>query len=100
MLVDEEARLEVVRAVEDESGLVKEQGDVVVREVVAARLDCDARVDCSQPLSGTLRLRKADVCLCIERLALEVGQLDDVTVDEDEPADAGAAEQLSAHRAE
>jgi hypothetical protein len=102
VVVDQVARLEVVRAVED-------QVDVVREELEVARVDVrDVRVDergTAAALEALLRrhgLRRARVRVSLveQDLAREVGELDHVAIDQDELADARAEERLCQHAAQ
>jgi len=94
-IVEEVAGLEVVGAVKDDVG-AREQGcDVGWDEVGDVGGDGDAGVDAGEVAASGFGLGEgvAGVVFVEEDLALEVGGLDEVTVDESEAADAGAGEE-------
>lgn len=93
-VVDEVAGFEVVGAVEDEVG-GEEVGGVVRDEVGDVGVDVDGGVDAGEVEAGGFGFGEggAGVGFVEEHLALEVGGLDEVAVDEGEAADAGAGEE-------
>ena len=93
-VVDEVAGFEVVGAVEDEVG-GEEGGGVGWDEVGDGCVDADAGVDAGEVAAGGFGLGEggAGIVFVEEHLALEVGGLDEVAVDEGEVADAGAGQQ-------
>ena len=62
--------------------------------------DLDERVDLLDRLLGADRLRLPDVGLAVDDLALQVGLVDDVEVDDAEGADTGGGEVEQRRRAE
>jgi len=90
-VVDEVAGFEVVGAVEDDVG-VEEVGGVLGDEVGDVRVEVDAGVDAGEVAAGGFGLGKGGACVVFveEHLALEVGGLDEIAVDEGEVSDAGA----------
>ena len=56
------------------------------------RLGLDEAVEPLDELQRELGLRIAGVALAEERLAMEVGELDDIIVDDRQPPDAGAGQ--------
>jgi hypothetical protein len=92
-VVDEVTGFEVVGAVEDEVG-VEEIGGVGGDEVGDGRGDVDGGVDAGEVETGGFGFGEggAGVVFVEEHLALEVGGLDEVAVDEGEMAYAGAGE--------
>ncbi len=101
-VVQEVARREVVRAVEQEVGAPRELGEVVRVEVVRVDLDARRPADARERFPRGLDLRRAvvRVALVEEDLARQVRELDDVAVDEHEPPDAAAHERLRERAAE
>jgi hypothetical protein len=95
VVVEEVAGLEVIGGVEDEMGRGEELVDVGWDEVCDVRVDRDGGVEEGDLAAGCFGLgeRFASVGLVEEDLALEVGGLDEVAVDEGEGADAGAGEE-------
>ena len=94
-VVEEVAGFEVVGAVEDDVGAGDQCCDVGGDEVGDMRGDLDAGVDAGEVAASGFGLGEgfAGVVFVEEDLALEVGGLDEVTVDEGEAADAGAGEE-------
>ena len=90
-VVDEVAGFEVVGAVEDDVGR-GEEVDVIGDEVGDVRGDVDGGVDAGEVAAGGFGFGEgsAGVLFVEEHLALKVGGLDEVAVDEGEVADAGA----------
>jgi hypothetical protein len=90
-VVDEVAGFEVVGAVEDEVG-VEEGGGVGWDEVGDVGVDVDGGVDAGEVEACGFGFgeRGAGIVFVEEHLALEVGGLYEVAVDEGEAADAGA----------
>ncbi len=93
-VVDEVAGFEVVGAVEDDVG-AQEVGGVGWDEVGDVGVDVDAGVDAGEVAAGGFGFGEggAGVVFVEEHLALEVGGLDEVAIDEGEAADAGAGEE-------
>jgi hypothetical protein len=100
-VVEEVAGFEVVGAVEDEvwfvvvAGGAEEFFDVGWDEVGDVGGDADGAVDAGEVEAGGFGFGEVGVGVGLveEDLALEVGGLDEVAVDEGEVADAGAGEQ-------
>ena len=88
--VDGVAGGEGVRAVDHEVLALDERGRVVRDDPHAVGLDHDVRVEEAQLGRGALRLGHADVRREVQQLAVEVGQLDRVVVEDAEPPDARA----------
>jgi hypothetical protein len=95
VVVEEIAGFEVVGGVEDEMGWGKEFVDVGGDEVGDAGVDGDGGVEEGDLAAGGFGFGEgvAGVGFVEEDLALEVGGLDEVAVDEGEGADAGAGEE-------
>ena len=95
VVVDEVAGLEVVGGVEDDVGGGEEFVNVCGDEVGDVGMDGDGGVEEGDLAAGGLGLGKRleGVGFVEEDLTLEVGGLDEVSVDEGEGADAGAGEQ-------
>lgn len=94
-VVEEVAGFEVVGAVEEEMGRGEELGDVGWDEVGDVGEDGDGGVEEGDAAAGGFRFGEGGegVGLVEEDLALEVGGLDEVAVDEGEGADAGAGDE-------
>ena len=101
-VVDEIPSLEVVEAVHDQVHVGDELADVPRVDVGDDRLDHDVAVDPRDPPRRGRGLRQLvlDVVLVEERLALQVGELDDVAVHDPQEADAGAGEEVRRDGAE
>lgn len=95
VVVEEVAGLEVVGGVENEVSGGEEFVDVGGDEVGDVRVDGDVGVEEGDLASGGFGLGEgvAGVGFVEEDLALEVGWLDEVAVDEGEGADTGAGEE-------
>src|SRR5581483_1793563 len=101
-VVQQEARLEVVRAVQDEIDVPRQLLGVGEVDVADAGVEPDLRVDPGE-LGGRgrrLRQRGPDVLLVVEDLALEVVELDEVAVAKADEADPRADEVAGEGRAE
>lgn len=99
-VVGEEAGGEVVRAVDDD---LIGSGDflgVVRREAGVVEFDVDERVHFAEAGGGAFELGFSDPGFAVEDLALEVGGIDGVVVDEADRADAGGGEVHGGGRAE
>ena len=101
-IVEQEARLEVVRAVEDDLGVLDNPLDVVGRDVRHDGPHLDLGVDPRDRCGCRHRLRgpRGRVRLVEEELPLEIRELDEVAVDDRDAAHAGAGEQVHRDRAE
>jgi hypothetical protein len=99
-VVDEVAGFEVVGAVEDNVG-GEEIGGVVGDEVGDVRGDLDAGVDAGEVAAGGFGFGEsgAGVVFVEEHLALQVGRLDEIAIDEGEVADARARKKPCGGRA-
>ena len=64
------------------------------------RDDLNLGVELDEPLLGGLQLRAADVGSAVEDLALDVGEVDDVEVDDADPPHTGSSEIERQGRAE
>ena len=98
-VVDQEARLEVVRAVDDDVEPLQELHGVVRVQVGDDRLDGHRRirgVKVSRRGDG-LRDEGSNVLLREEELALEVGLFDHIAIDDADAPHAGAHQDRSAH---
>ncbi len=95
VVVDEVAGLEVVGGVEDELGAGQQRVDVVRDEVGDVGVDLDIGVEAGDLAAGGLGFGGGGggIGLVEEHLALQVALFDEIAVDEDEGADAGAGEQ-------
>ena len=99
-VVDEVARREVVRAVDDDVVVADDIEGVarVERHVVAD--DIDVRVDAVDGGLGGLGLGPAEVGVRMDDLTMQVRQLDDIRVDDSDRPDPGRGEVEQRGRAE
>ena len=102
VVVEQIARLEVVRAVDDQVDVVGQRANVRGRDVGDDRLDGDGRVDLAQPprRGDGLGQLLGDVGFVEQHLAVQVVGLEKVAVDDPHEADAGAHEQIGRHAAQ
>ncbi len=94
------ARREIVGSVHHHVVAAKEFHRVRRVETQTVGLDLDVGVHRTQPGRGDLHLGRPDVDRGVEHLALQVGGVDDVVVDEAEPAHPGGGEVLGKRRTE
>src|SRR6266511_4171706 len=99
-VVREELRREVVRPVDDDVGRARELDRVRAVEPRVARLDRHRREERAQVVRRRGRLPGAEVRLREERLPVQVRRLDDVVLDEHEPAHAAGREDEERRAAE
>jgi hypothetical protein len=99
-VVDQVARGEVVRAVDDEVVVGEDLQHVRAVQPRLMQPDVDQRVDLLDGVTRALGLRPADVGLPVDDLALQVGLVDRVELDDAERADAGRGEVHENRRAE
>lgn len=93
--VDMAASVEVVEGVEDDNETAEPVDiELWVFDVCVMCLDLDIRVELGGGLAGDQSLGLLDVCMTEEELAVEVGQVDCVEVDDMDLAKAGADEVL------
>ena len=102
VVVGEVARFEVVQTVHENVDAGRVAGDVAVVEVVDDGRHVDGRVDPGETLPGSFRLGDGvfDILFVEQDLPLEIGHLDNVPVDNDQIANAGASEEFGGHAAE
>src|SRR5256712_962406 len=81
-LVEQEPSLEIVRSVDDDVGVAQEVTDRRRVDILRERLDLDLRVHGTEALRGGVRLRPVHVRFGVQRLTLEIRELDDVSIDE------------------
>lgn len=100
-VIDEQARLVVVGAVEYDIGprarfVGRDARRRCGSEIRDDRVDGDLPIHLRKPAPGGFGLRECllGIALGEERLSLEVGPLDDVAIDECEPADPRPGEQI------
>ena len=95
VVVEEITGFKVVSAIQQEVGVGEERGDVGGDKVCDDGLNLNGGVDEGEVVAGGLSLGGGvlGVGFFKEDLALEVGVLDDVTVNEGEVTDAGAGEE-------
>ena len=100
-IVDEEARLEIVRPVKHEVRARDQLFDILCVDIGHDALDLDRRVDAAQFLRGGNRLGHParDIVFVEEHLALQVVQFDKVAVGDHQRANAGARERIRQHGA-
>jgi hypothetical protein len=99
-VVAEIAGGEVVGAVDDHVVLGEEAEGVLRGEAQRVTLDHDVRVHRGDALGRHLHLGAADIAGSEEHLAVQVGGVDDVEVDDPEPADTGRGEVLRGRTAQ
>ena len=99
-VVDEEAGREVVGAVDDDVVAVEDVDHVVGAEADVVGDDVDVGVEQRERLLGGVDLAVADAVDVVEDLALQVGVVDDVHVDDADRADAGRGEVEGGRRTE
>ena len=87
-VVDQVARCEVVRAVQDQVVLGEQVDRVVCLEPELVQSHLDQRVDLQDRVACALRLRPPDVGLAVDDLPLQVGLVHDVEFDDADGADA------------
>src|SRR5581483_609747 len=95
-LVRVEARGEIVGAVEHDV----DARDRIAPRLFLAQLELHLAIERAQAIGSGVGLGAADIALCIEDLTLQIGQIDDVAIGDDEPADAGGREVLRSRAAE
>ena len=95
-IVHQEPRLEVIRAVENEIDVASQFANVVAIDVRDNRFQFDRTVDASQLLNGGDRLRhlSSDVVFIEQHLALQIGCLDKIAINDPQMSDAGASQCL------
>src|SRR5207245_8189292 len=81
-LVDQETRLEIVRAIDDDVGAAQDLSDRRRMDVLRDRFDLDFGVHGAEAFRGGLSLRPVDVAFGVQQLPLEIREFDDVPVDE------------------
>ena len=91
---------EVVGAVENQVVLLEQLDGVVRLQPNLVQPDLDERVDLLDRVARTLRLRPADVGLAVDDLALKVGFVDDVELDDADGAHAGRGQIQQCRRAQ
>ena len=101
-VVDEVADLEIVRAVEDQVGVLAQLDDVRPVDVGDDRFDANRRVDGPELERGGLGLghMARHVALVEENLALEVARLHEIAVDDADVPDAGPHQDVRQHRSQ
>src|SRR2546425_1093572 len=93
-LVDQETRLEIVRAIDDDVGAAQDLSDRRRMDVLRDRFDLDFGVHGAEAFRGGLRLRPVDVAFGVQQLPLEIREFDDVPVDEPKMPDARPGEEV------
>ena len=77
-----------------------QRGGVVGRDPLGFPVDVDRGVELAHPYLGDLGLAVADLVLAVDRLALEVGGIDSVVVDQRQRADSRRGEVLQRRTAD
>src|SRR3989441_11813931 len=93
-LVEQEPSLEIVRSVDDDVGVAQEVPDRRRVDILRERLDLDLRVHGTEALRGGVRLRPVHIRFRVQRLPLEIRELDDVSIDEPEVPDTRPGKQV------
>ena len=96
-VVQQELGCEIVGAVDDEVGISQQCLTRTRVESVHLRGYANVRIQRAEPRSGELRLRLAAICEGVQRLAMQVGRLQAIAIDDGQPADACAGKILQ-HR--
>ena len=93
-VIEEKAGFEVIGGVEEEVDAIEEVFDVGSAYIDGEGFDLDRAVDGFEVLGGGggFGLLRGGICFVKEPLALEVGPLDDIAVDEAEVADTGTGQ--------
>src|SRR5439155_1018881 len=100
-VIDQIPGWEIVRSVHDHVPAVGEDPlDVLRRQLLLVRLHVDVRVELANRARRRLDLRLAERSRRVQDLALQVGLVDDVGIDDPERADAGRSEVERGGRAE
>src|SRR2546425_6731697 len=87
-LVEQEPSLEIVRSVDDDVGVAQEVPDRRRVDILRERLDLDLRGHGTDPLPGGVRLRPGHLRFRVQRLPLEIRELDDGSIDQPKMPDA------------
>src|SRR6266581_2780237 len=93
-LVEQEPSLEIVRSVDDDVGVAQEVPDRRRVDILRERLDLDLRVHGTEALRGGVRLRPVHIRFGVQRLPLEIRELDDVSIDQPEMPDPRPGKQV------
>ena len=91
-VVGQVPRREVVGAVDDDVEGREDSESRLRVEVLVDRHDLDVGVEAAEGRGRRLHLRPPDVVMAVEELALEVGRVDHVEVDDPDLADPGRGE--------
>ena len=91
-VIDKVAGGEVVGAIEDQVVLGEQRHGVVGRQAHRVHRNVDEGVDLGDRVAGAVDFEPADVGAAVDDLALQVGLLDDVEVDDAQCADAGGGQ--------
>ena len=91
-VIDEIACREVIGAVGDDVEVLEQFQGIVTGEPRIKGADIQERVHCLELLSGRLQLRAANVSSGVDDLALQVGVVHDVEINDAERAHTGCAE--------
>ena len=99
-VVDQVAGGEVVGAVDDEVVVGEQRDGIVGRQPKLVQCNGDERVDLGEGIAGAVRLGPADIGAAVDDLALQVGLLDDVELDDAQGADPGGGQIEQCRRAQ
>ena len=91
-VADQQARCEIVGPVDDQVVAVEHGGGVARRHTLGNRIDRNERIARGDEGGGKVGFARADIDAGVERLALQIGQVDGVTVDDRQMSDPGAGE--------
>src|SRR5437870_8115946 len=93
-LVDQETRLEIVRAIDDDVDAIQDLPDRRRMDVPRDRFDLDLGVHGAEAFGSGLGLRPVDVAFRVQQLPLEIREFDDIPVDESTMPHAGPGEKV------
>ena len=99
-VVDQVARGEVVGAVDHDVVVLEDVEGVLAGERDFVLDDLHVRIDVQHVLAGGVELLAADVLGAVNDLALQVGEIDDVEIDQADFADAGGGQVQAERRAQ
>ena len=91
-VIDEVARWKIVSAVDDHVVVARDLERVVRRERHVVALDLHVRVDVANAIGRGVELRSPDIARPVDYLALEVGDVDGIEVDETQRSNACGSE--------
>src|SRR5690606_6109408 len=91
-VIRKEAGGEVVAAIEDDVVVLRQIEGVFRSETDGMEIDCQMGVDLTEAVFRALQLRFSDPGFAMEDLALKVGNIDVIRIDQAETAHAGGGE--------